>query len=347
MESDETMIRYLEQEEKGRCLPLWNEAFPEDSASFCEYYFKEKTRDNRILVCEEDGRIVSMLHRNPYRIYMRGAEAACDYIVGVATAVSERHKGHMRGLLLAMLRDMNEERQPFTFLMPARESLYSPYDFRYIFDQPRWVLRYGRDLRKTEWGGGALLTELAEWQNAWLKRRYEVFAIRDEAYLARQLLELKSEAGNIELLYDGDWFVGMESEWGLKEREMRFLYTGERLRTELSARPAIMARIVCLPEFMKQIRLREDCPEDEITIEIGVHDLFVPQNQGAWLWTLSKEGSVMTQESRFIAQGKMPVFTIAELTQWLFGYETPKQIGRLYRGEFIEPYRGVFLDEIV
>ena len=44
--------------------------------------------------------------------------------------------------MLAMLRDMQEERMPFTFLMPARESLYRPYDFRYIYDQPRWVLRY-------------------------------------------------------------------------------------------------------------------------------------------------------------------------------------------------------------
>ena len=36
------MIRYLETEEKGRCLDLWREAFPEDSTEFCDYYFKEK-----------------------------------------------------------------------------------------------------------------------------------------------------------------------------------------------------------------------------------------------------------------------------------------------------------------
>ena len=116
------MIRYLEEQEKGRCRELWEEAFPDDTKPFGDYYFKEKMKDNHVLVCEEEGRIVSMLHRNPYRIYMRGTECVCDYIVGVSTAVSERHKGHMRNLILSVLRDMQEERMPFTFLMPARES---------------------------------------------------------------------------------------------------------------------------------------------------------------------------------------------------------------------------------
>ena len=162
------MIRYLEAEEKGRTRALWNEAFPEDSVSFGDYYYKEKTKDNRILVCEEEGRIVAMLQRNPYAVSMRGDVRTCDYIVGVATAVSERHKGHMRSLLLTMLRDMQEERMPFAFLMPARESLYYPYDFRFIFDQPRWVLGYNKDLRRTPLEGSALYKELADWQNAWL-----------------------------------------------------------------------------------------------------------------------------------------------------------------------------------
>lgn len=341
------MIRYLNQEEKKRAIPLWNEAFPEDAEPFLDYYFTEKTKDNRILVCEKEGEIVSMLHRNPYSIFMRGDVKTCDYIVAVATKVSERHKGHMRSLLLNMLRDMQEERMPFTFLMPARESLYTPYDFRFIFDQPRWVLRYNKDIKKVPCPGGALYEELAEWQNAWLKRQYDVFAVRDAAYLERMEKELKSENGSCSLIYEDDWFIGMESEWGSAEKNLRYLYTGERYRTSAGSRPAIMARIVCMPEFIKNIRLSEDCPEQEITIEIGVTDLFVPQNQGAWLWKLTKTGSEMVQESRFIAKGKVAVFTISELTQWLFGYALPKQVSELPYGSCIEPLRGIFLDEVV
>ena len=180
-----------------------------------------------------------------------------------------------------------------------------------------------------------------------VKRQYEVFAIRDEAYLQRMEKELASENGTCTLLYDDDWFIGMQSEWGLKEREMRYLYTGEHYRSEAGQKPAIMARIVCMPEFVTNIHLSEDCPQDEVTVEIGINDLFVPQNQGAWLWHLTKYGSRMTQESRFIAKGKMEVLTISELTEWLFGYRTPAQVKKIPYGEFIEPFHGVFLDEVV
>ena len=48
------MIRYLEAEEKERTRDLWREAF-RDSETFIDYYYKEKMKDNRVLVCEEDG----------------------------------------------------------------------------------------------------------------------------------------------------------------------------------------------------------------------------------------------------------------------------------------------------
>ena len=255
------MVRYLAPQEKGRCEKLWAEAFPEDSRAFRQYYFREKMKDNRVLVSEKDGEVIAMLHRNPYRIAMRGTVHACDYIVAVATAETERHKGHMRSLLLAMFRDMYEEQMPFTFLMPARESIYLPFDFRFIYDQPRWVLKYSPGLRREEWKEEALAGDLAEWQNAWLNRQFEVFAVRDADYLLRMQKELASENGVCRLIYDDDWFIGMESEWGISEREMRYLYTGERYRSLAGTKPAIMARIICLPEFVKAIRLSEECPE--------------------------------------------------------------------------------------
>lgn len=340
------MIRYLETEEKERTRGLWREAF-HDEESFIEYYYKEKMKDNRVLVCEEGGDIVSMLHRNPYRIYMRGTEKVCDYIVGIATTSSERHKGHMRSLFLAALRDMQEERMPFAYLNPISESLYRAYDFRYIFDQPRWVLHYNKDIRHENGKTGLLAADIAEWQTAWLKRQYDVFAVRDPAYIERMEKELASEAGICRLIYDGDWFVGMESEWGIRERSMRYLYVGEKYRSLAKKKPAIMARIICAPEFFKMIRLAEECPQDKLILEIGIHDLFVPQNQGAWIWKLTKDGSELLQESRFVAKGKMPVFTIAELTQWLFGYKLPSQVKELTNWEYIETFKNVFLDEVV
>ena len=41
------MIRYLTEEERRLSRDLWEEAFPEDSRSFDDYYFSEKIKENR------------------------------------------------------------------------------------------------------------------------------------------------------------------------------------------------------------------------------------------------------------------------------------------------------------
>ena len=340
------MIHYLEAEEKERSRELWEEAFYEDSESFLQYYFTEKTKDNEVLVLEEEGKIISMLHRNPYQIYMRGDIRRCDYIVGVATTKEERHKGHMRALLLSLFRDLYTEHMPFTFLMPAREGIYYPFDFRYVFDRPRWTLKYSPGIHRVP-ADPALSPELAEWQDAWMKHRYEIYAVRDENYISRMQKELESEDGSVDLIYEGDRFIGMESEWGLKEKEQRYLYIEDSLRSEVSRKPAIMARIICLPLFVKNIRLSHDCPVDEVTLDLGIGDLFIPQNHGEWSWKLTKEGSEMTLSSRFISTKKTAYISIAEMTQWLFGYRMPKAAESLPYSSYIEPYNGIFLDEEV
>ena len=42
----------------------------------------------------------------------------------------------MREVLTKALRDMNLEGRPFTFLMPAAEAIYRPFDFRFIWKKP-------------------------------------------------------------------------------------------------------------------------------------------------------------------------------------------------------------------
>ena len=131
---------YLNSSEKNSCRSLWEEAFPEDSAPFTDYYMEEKTKDNKILVLRKNGRILSMLHRNPYEVYVRDRLWECDYIVGVATAREGRRRGYMRRLMNRALSDMRAEGMPFCFLMPAAEEIYLPFGFTFIFDQPEWEL---------------------------------------------------------------------------------------------------------------------------------------------------------------------------------------------------------------
>lgn len=345
------MIRYLETREKAACRDLWEEAFPEDSKAFDDYYFTEKMKDNRVLVLEEDGRIVSMLHQNPYRIRVREQVWRSDYIVGVATAQDRRHRGYMRQLLNRMMMEMREEEMPFTFLMPADEAIYRPFGFVYIFDQPRWALveDAGLDVRpllpwKDSVGGNRWIAGLAEWMDRWLENRYQVYAVRDEAYLLRLMKELTSENGTFDVLYREDAMVGVRCEWGIETREQRLLMVEPQYRKQGGTKPAIMARIICLEQFVKAIRLREDAPGEELCIHLEVEDPLVVQNHGLWHWTLNREMSWVErcEESEGVPDLRL---SIGELTGWLFGYGVP-EMARKYEG-VIETLERVFLDEVV
>ena len=48
------MNRYLADDEKGRSEELYRAAFPEDKDAFVNYYYSYVTRDNLILVLEQE-----------------------------------------------------------------------------------------------------------------------------------------------------------------------------------------------------------------------------------------------------------------------------------------------------
>lgn len=361
----ELAVRYLTKAEKAASRDLWEEAFPEDSKEFGDYYFREKLKENRILAlieredgaddALEPGQIQAMVHLNPYRVMVRGWRWQADYLVGVATRQNRRHRGYMSLLLQYMMTDMREERMPFCFLMPANEAIYRPFGFTYIFRQPHWKLA-GRELerhslmfRRDSLGFRRYLGELASWVNRWLEARYEVYALRDEAYMRRLLKEIASEDGTLEVLFDEGRLVGLISEWGRSEREQRLLY-GEPPYIEegAPARPAIMARIITPEIFVRAVRLRE--PGDERVIVLRLEDPLIPDNDGLWRWHLLTESSWMERADETdggAEDGPDPVLAlrIEELTAWLFGYEVP-EAAKPFAG-WVETLRGVFLDEVV
>lgn len=173
--------KYLSAEERGRTRELYQAAFPEDTERFVDFYYQYKTRDNQILVLEQDGQIVSMLHRNPYTMIMNGYEFLADYIVAVATEKAFRHQGCMRKLLEKALNDMADQGMPFTFLMPASESIYAPFDFVWICPYTELPMRVER--------------MSAEAQNRYLAGRYQMFCKRNARYMENLQAERIAETG--------------------------------------------------------------------------------------------------------------------------------------------------------
>lgn len=172
---------YLPESERIRSRDLYSEVFSEDTEKFVNYYYKYKTRDNAVLVLEKDSRIISMLHLNPYTMIINGYELKSNYIVAVATHKDYRHQGYMRILLEKALGDMASVGMPFTFLMPASESIYAPFDFV-------WICPYTKLPKRVE-------AMDADAQNRYLAARYQMFCKRDRRYMENMEAERTAEEG--------------------------------------------------------------------------------------------------------------------------------------------------------
>lgn len=370
------MIRYLGQEEYGKCLPLWQEAFPEDSQAFLGYYFNKKLPGSRVLVKEDgSGSILTMAHLNPYTVMVRGRRYRLSYIVGVATAASSRHQGHMRDVLVKMLQDMHDSREPFCYLMPASPDIYRPFGFTYVFDQPLWELgddgpagekvELRLDGPEAEW--------LSQWMNRWLDARFQVYGLRDKAYLDMLQAELDSEDGHVWGWLDSQGeLAALQAFWGIRKQEQRFLYSDreEWLRPAESGRkkdPGIMARITDVTAMAEPISLNEECPCPRMEVLVRIRDRLIKENDGLWRWKLDMDSSsldrtspVHEQESgrpggsgNCLMSTEVLDITVDQLASWLFGYMPLDGILEEDGTEppfwcrYIRPLEGIFLDEIV
>lgn len=357
---------YLTQEEKTDTIPLWQEAFPEDRPGFLDYYYREKTKDNRILAVREEGsgRVISMVHRNPYRLQVHGRELSSDYIVAVATAKDRRHQGLMRMLLTRMLEDMHGEGMPFCYLMPADRRIYEPFGFAYIYDQEHWEItkeaegQLEKQKVRTEDANQA-----ARWMQGWLEERYRVFAARDQNYVSRLLAELESEEGWMEFLGGGGRIIGIRCWWGVKEREQRMLLCREDCRkTRKEKTPAIMARITDLQKCLEMVYLKGDSPLDRLEVVLKVEDGFCPWNCGTFLWKIGRGESWLErreqEEAPQLLSGEDYGYPclhigIGALAQWIFGYRSLEELDCRKTGgsgswwQEIGIWEGVFLDEVV
>lgn len=356
--ASENLPEYLPQEEKKETIPLWKACFPEDTDRYLDYYYQEKAKDNRILAKKEDGKIITMLHRNPYKIHMRDKLWEADYIVAVATEENHRSRGHMREVLTKALRDMNLEGRPFTFLMPAAEAIYLPFDFRFVWKKPRLVLKRQAEetLEKVPVSREADWEKAGQFMEKWLAERSQIYTFRDTAYVRRLLRELESEDGELYFLKgEGEEPLGLQGLTGREKKDQALLYAREGLFEEKEGKTGIMARITALREFLPAFSL--NVPES-LTLNLEVEDKLIPENEGSFFWSLDEQGSSveLSQNNREM-QAAQRIWTlktdIGDLASWLFGYEKPEELWPDMPEEMkkelekIQTVHGIWLDEIV
>lgn len=355
------MLKLLNYDEKIHSRKLYEEAFPEDSERFIDYYYTEKIKYNKIVADierENDAQgstipeVKAMLHLNPYRIKFGDTEFEAAYIVAVATALKYRRQGLMRGLLKYAFKLLYKENMPFTFLLPANPAYYEPFGFTFISKYIGTSLK--KDIRlSVKPYNNSCLAELADFMNKRLSQISDIYCIRDEEYIKRLIIEIESEDGMIELLMSDDKVLsGYRIFWGIQKRENReFLCSSDCADLVYTDKPYMMGRIIKLDEFVKQISLEDNVSEDCIKVDICIKDDLISENNGSFVWNISKSGSFIKRKENKICDisrnEKCPVFTIDEMAAWLFGYKKPADY---YKYEFckkVKCLKKMYVNEVV
>jgi predicted acetyltransferase len=334
---------------------LWQECFG-DSREYTDFYFKWKVKDNRILTIYKKETLCSMLHLNPYLISVRERQVPANYIVGVATKKEERRQGLMRILLEKALHRMYLEKMPFTYLMPAAEAIYTPYDFRVVYEQEPWtesmkaVIQDLRNQNKTIHENRNItvkpiyleedIKELTAFCNDQLSKNYDIYVPRTPYYYERLIHEMKSGYGEVLVCYRDSQIIGYlsymaeeavyitEMITGQEDKEVVLkafaVYFEKNMQKEMHEdkehkTTAIMARIVDFRAFVKNITVTE-----KMQIVMKVEDAILEENSGTYQLSFTKEGCYIEETT------EEPEITLnmAEATELFFG--------RLQWDEFIK-----------
>lgn len=332
---------------------LWEHCFPEDSSSFCDYYFSDKMKTSRAAVIKKDGRICAMLHLNPYTLQVFDRTFPCAYIVGVGTHTDCRRQGLMGRLLRFSFQSMYKEGEPLTFLMPASEKIYTPYDFVYIGDQTAARRRPGmtQTIPVTEKARDIRLC--VRLMNDWLAG-YDMHTIRDETYVRQLIRELQSEDGQLYFLvgkqteHSGRTLspapTGLYAEWGLKKRETRLLYGPSSIVEKETEGRLMMGRVIHAPNALRLFR--SNAP---VRVILRLSDRFIPENNGSFLWTVSPKESIVkrldeAENGAPDIEQSVPVaaMDIQHLTDFLFGGASSKE-----QMSHVDPIQGKLLSDII
>ena len=364
-----SVLTYLDAEDKDETKHLWHMCFPEDSESFIEYYYKEKTKDNEILVKKDNGLLISMVQYNPYAVKLRGRLWKLDYLVGVATEESRRREGHFRDVFVKMFHDEEAAGKPITYLVPVNPAVYAPMGFTFIGNVASYELteEAKQTLTRTvcqdtpeDCGRAAVYME------QWLGARYEMYTRRDAAYVSRLIKELASENGTLEFLEQDGRLVGLDAYWGWEVREHRLLYAEDAYTVKTGEKPWNMARLTNIGALLAAFGLKQAEQQGGekrmLTLGIRMNDPILEMNNGEFVWTIGETGSSLkarkpepdtcgcTENVSIWLETKPE-----ELVSWLFGCRKAEEIwgGQFENKELaeilaqVDTVNGVYLDEIV
>lgn len=314
-------VRVLKAENNSQTNHLYKEVFSEDSDTFVKYYYDEVASRNKIYVIEDK----CMLHLNPYTLCANDKSFDSNYIVAVATKEKYRKQGLMRRVLTEALKDMSVQGNPITFLMPAAEAIYTPYDFVVVAEQELYEEVSILDTDNNITSRDAMITDVESLSCLYMNSMADnsgIYIKREADYFLRMIKEQAAQKGAIRVFHLGEKMVAS------------YMYTNENNYTvrDIVAIPGIsvskkvkdkykmMARILNFKAYLEMAPNSLDALGD--IKEFVVTDDIINENNGHYL--LEEKGGIRytkkISENLDLCELKrrgVKIYNIGELTQIL------------------------------
>ena len=135
----------ISEQDRMQVEELWDYCFEKREEPFFQYYFQHYCfEQNTVWGAQQEGRLQSMLHLNPYVLALRGREQNIPYVVGVATAEAARGKHLMGELLQACFSALRKQGTDFVYLMPIYAGIYLPYGFSFCYERLKYSWAKGQ-----------------------------------------------------------------------------------------------------------------------------------------------------------------------------------------------------------
>ncbi len=336
------MIRFISREEFPRTRDLYEQAFPEDSREFVDYYYGREADGNEAIVMdgalEGPAGIQVMIHLNYYRLRVFGNLTRVPYLVAVATKEGCRGQGRMGQVMQAALQELCGRGIPFTFLLPKDPAYYAGVGFVFFpWEDPggreereshgKRDAPYSERLRLEAVGSGqgfsrdAVWREMADFSNRILGKRYDIYIERDAPYYERLRRETEAAGGEILLRRQDGELQGILS-YGMEDGkpdvkealpcrdvDFRAMCREAFPREEASFSPMrMMARVTCLSSFVPLVK-----SERQKRLRVEVSDPQVEENNGCYEILLGPEGGSMRQIPRRAAETRMDIAGLARI----------------------------------
>lgn len=389
---------------KNEIYSMWQEVF-QDPEDFAQYYYNHMYEKNRVYTIwqeakeeslvlekhdvtaqqqESEQKLCGMIHLNPYEMKVQDENIEIDYIVGVAVDETMRRRGIMRSMLKTAMEEMRAKKMPFTFLMPAKEAYYTPFDFRFVYDRVIWNAKFHTIIEdetlelipyteKQE-------VELIEFCHTFWKQ-FVIAPIRTKNYWKQMQEELLAEQGEIVLIKRQGKLCGymtyvIEEEQILirevvtkepvekiasifaKQKKVNQLkvyvdwfHDVERLQRVIGKE--FEQELKRVPTIMFRIldieaMLTKVRGKKECSMIFSLVDEFLPDNTGVYRWTVTETNAILEKVNQ--EKDVERVFTIAELTEHLFDYQKYKTQKDQQKDSFFEniiPLSKIYISEIV